>query len=104
MADRTDAAFRNSFRIAILATCLPLSQTSFLHAAELFPFEPPSATQQRTVEKQSSTALSVEDRDRISKLANQAKQLSPSDQKQLKQSLRRSLDSAIQKGDLNQVQ
>ena len=47
--------------------------------------------------------LSAEDRDKISKLAAQAKQLSSSDQTKLKKRLRESLDSAAKKGDLNQV-
>lgn len=90
---------------ASAAIFISLLGNSLSYGAELFPFEPPSTTRERMTEQRSITTpqLSAEDRDKISKLAAQAKQLSSSDQTKLKERLRKSLDSAAKKGDLNQV-
>jgi hypothetical protein len=98
--------FRTLFRITILAVGCTLCATSLLFAAELFPYAPPSSSQQRSVEQQPATRpkLSSEDLDRISKIVDQAQKLSPSDQKQLKSSIQRSLDEAVARGNMIQVQ
>ena len=103
---RSITTFLTILRITVLSTSCSLSTISFSFAAELFPFAPPSTSQQRPIEQHSTprSQLPSEEIDKISKLAAQAKQLSPLDQKQLKENLRRSLDSAIARGNLNQVQ
>ena len=57
-------ALRTFFRIAILAGSFTISTPSFSPAAELFPFAPPSSSQQRSVERQSEVKpqLSTEDK------------------------------------------
>jgi hypothetical protein len=96
--------FRTVFRVTILAVGCILCAKSILLAAELFPFTPPPRSQQRSVEQQPvRPSLTSEELDRISKIATQARQLSPSDQNQLKNSTRKSLDEALGKGNLNQA-
>ena len=98
--------FRTFLRVTILAVGCTLCATSFLFAAELFPYAPPSSSQQRSAEQQPAARpqLSSEDLDRISKIAAKARGLNPSDKKQLKSSIQRSLDEAVAKGNLNQAQ
>jgi hypothetical protein len=101
------AIVRTSFRIAILAVGCTLSAISFLFAAELFPYAPPSPSQQRSVEQQPAPTpqLSPEDMEGISRIATQAnKHLSSPDRNQLKSSIQKSLNEAAAKGNLNQVQ
>ena len=71
--------------VAILAVGCALSANSLLFAAELFPYAPPSS-QQRSVEQYPAPKpqLSSEDEKRISRIAAQAKQLSPTDRTQWK--------------------
>ena len=98
-------ALRTFFGIAILAASCTLSVTPLVFAAELFPFAPPSSSQQRSVEQQPAPTpqLSLEDEKRISRIADQAKQLSPTDRNQLKNSIQKNLDEAFAKGNLNQA-
>jgi len=99
------AAFVDLITTTSAAIFITILASSLSYGAELFPFEPPTTTRERMMEQRSVTTpqLSAEDRDKISKLAAQAKQLSSSDQTKLKKRLRESLDSAAKKGDLNQV-
>lgn len=99
-------AFRTLLGITVLVGGCTLSAISFLFAAELFPFAPPSPSQQRSVEQQPAARpqLSLEDMGRISKIITQAKQLSPSDRNQLKISIQKSLNEAAVKGNVNQTQ
>jgi hypothetical protein len=94
------------FGIAILVGSCTLPVTLLVFAAELFPYAPPSSSQQRSVEQQPAARpqLSSEDEKRISRIATQAKQLSPSDRSQLKSSIQNSLNDAVANGNLNQVQ
>lgn len=98
--------FRTILRITILAVGSALSANSLLFAAELFPYAPPSSSQQRSGEQQSipTPQLSSEDEKRISRITTQAKQLSPTDRNQLKNSIQKSLNEAAVKGNPNQVQ
>ena len=98
--------FRTFLLITILAVGCALSAFSLLFAAELFPYAPPSSSQQRSAEQQPAARpqLSSEDLDRISKIAAKARGLNPSDKQQLKSSIQRSLDEAVAKGNLNQAQ
>ena len=98
-------ALRTFFGIAILVGSCTLSAHSLSSAAELFPFPSPSSPQQRSIERQPTpTQLSTEDEKRISRIATQTKQLSPSDRNQLKSSLQESLNEAVANGKLNQAQ
>lgn len=96
---------RTILRVSILAVGYSLPASSVLLAAELFPYAPPSSSQQRSVEQQPAPTpqLSSEDEKRISRIAAQAKQLSPTDRTQLKNSIQKSLDEAFAKGNLNQA-
>ena len=98
-------ALRTFFGIAILVGSFTLSPLSLSSAAELYPFTPPSSSQQRSVERQPAgkAQLSTEDETRISRIATQAKQLSPSDRSELKSSIQKSLNAAAAKRNLNQV-
>ena len=98
-------ALRTFFGIAILAGSCAWLMTSFVSAAELFPYSPPSPSQQRSVERQSAAKpqLSAEDLERISKIATQARNLEPSKKIQLKNSIQRNLDDAVANGKLNQA-
>ena len=96
--------FRTFLVIAIFSAGCTLGGTSLLFAAELFPYTPPSPSQQRSVEQQPALRpqLSLEDLDRISQIAGKARRLSPSDKQQLKSSIQRSRDEAEKKGNLSQ--
>ena len=91
--------------VAILAGTCIVSIPSLSSAAELYPFTPPSSSQQRSIERQPAgkAQLSTEDETRISRIATQAKQLSPSDRSELKSSIQKSLNAAAAKRNLNQV-
>jgi hypothetical protein len=97
--------FRTFLRVTILAVGCTLSANSLLFAAELFPYAPPSPSQQRSVEQQNAARpqLSSEDLDRISKIVAQTKGLDPSAKRQLKSSFQISLDEAVAKGNQNQA-
>jgi hypothetical protein len=99
-------ALRTFFGIAILIAGCTLPIASLVCAAELFPFPSPASPQQRSIERQSTAPpqLSAEDERRISRIATQTKQLSPSDRNQLKNSLQESLNEAVANGKLNQAQ
>ena len=98
-------ALQTFLGIAILAGSCAWLMTSFVSAAELFPYTPPSPSQQRSVERQSAAKpqLSAEDLERISKIATQARNLEPSKKIQLKNSIQRNLDDAVANGKLNQA-
>jgi hypothetical protein len=98
-------ALRTFFGIAMLVGSCTLSPLSLSSAAELFPYTPPSPSQQRSLERQPAgkAQLSTEDETRISRIAIQAKQLSPSDRSELKSSIQKSLNAAAAKRNLNQV-
>jgi hypothetical protein len=74
-------------------------------AAELFPFSPPTS-QQRGADQapQVRPQLSKEDINRITRLADQAKQLPLDEQRQLQGSIRQKLKGAVTQGNLNQAQ
>jgi len=98
--------FRTLLGITVLVGGCTLSAISLLFAAELFPFAPPPS-QQRSIEQQpppGRSQLSQDDLDRISRIASQAKQLSPTDRNQLKISIQKSLNEAAAKGNVNQAQ
>ena len=101
----TITTFRTFLRITILAVGCTLSANSLLFAAELFPFAPPSPSQQRSVEQQPAARpqLSPEDLERISRIATQANQLNPPDRNQLKSGIQKSLNEAAAKGNPNQA-
>lgn len=81
-----------------------ISPDSFVSAAELLPFDPPSSSRDRIADRPfSQPQLSSEDLERISKIAAQAKQLTPEDRNQLKSGIKRSLTEAAEKGNLSQV-
>ena len=98
-------ALRSFFGVAILAGTCAWHITSLVYAAELYPFSPPSSSQQRSVERQPAgkAQLSTDDEKRVSRIATQAKQLSPSDRSELKSSIQKSLNEAAAKRNLNQV-
>ena len=97
--------FRTFLLVTILAVGYTLSTISSLFAAELFPFAPPSLSQQRSVEQQSiaKPQLTQEDLDRISQIASQATQLSQADQVKFKATIQKNLSDAIAKGNLAQA-
>ncbi len=97
--------FGSFLRVTILAVGCSWLATALLFAAELFPYAPPSS-QQRSFEQQPAPTpqLSSEDEKRISRIAAQAKQLSPTDRNHLKNSIQKSLNEAAVKGNPNQVQ
>jgi hypothetical protein len=97
-------ALRSFFGIAILVGSFTLLPHTLSSAAELFPFIPPSS-QQRSIDQEpiARPQLSSEDEKRISRIADQAKQLSPTDRNQLKNSIQKNLDDAFAKGNLSQA-
>ena len=99
------AALRTFFGIALLAGSWSLPVTSLVHAAELFPFSPPTS-QQRGIDQtaQARPQLSQNDVSRITRLADQAKKLRPADQQHLQESIRQKLKGAVTQGNLNQAQ
>ena len=100
----SNIAFRTLLGITVLVGGCTLSAISLLFAAELFPFAPPPS-QQRSIEPPPGRSqLSQDDLDRITRIATQAKQLSPTDRNQLKISIRKSLNEAAVKGNVNQTQ
>jgi hypothetical protein len=98
-------ALRSFFGMAMLSASCAWLMTSLVYAAELFPFPSQSSTQQRSVERQPAgkAQLSTDDEKRVSMIATQAKQLSPSDRSELKSSIQKSLNEAAAKRNLNQV-
>lgn len=98
-------SFIRLIAIACSALYPSLSGESLSFGAELFPFSPPTS-QQRSVEpfNPATPQLSKEDLDRITRLAEQAKQLNTDEQKQLRGSLQRKLRSALTQGNINQAQ
>ena len=91
----------------LIVTITSLSMPAVLaSAAELFPYSPPSATQQRPMIQRPNTTpeLSAEERARISDLAAQAKKLSSPEQQQLRELLRKNLESAAKAKNWAQVQ
>ena len=79
--------------------------TSLAYAAELFPYSPP-ASQQRGIEQTSQVRpqLSQNDINRIARIADQAKKLTPAEQQQLQGSIRQKLKGAVTQGNLNHAQ
>jgi hypothetical protein len=98
-------ALQTSFRIAIFTGSCILPIPSFVFSAELFPFSPPTS-QQRSVDQtpQVRPQLSKEDLNRISRLADQAKKLTPDEQRQLRESIQRKQKEAVRQANLNQAQ
>lgn len=94
------------FCIRLLAIATLVETGSVACAAELFPYSPPSATQQRSMMQRPSGTpeLSSEERARIAELSAQAKKLSVAEQQQLKDVLRKSLASAGKANNWAQVQ
>ncbi|HMS84512.1 MAG TPA: hypothetical protein PKD12_12740 [Nitrospira sp.] len=85
--------------IALLAT------ESLASSAELFPYSPPSAPQQRSMIQRPNITpeLSAEERGRIEDLSVQAKKLSGAEQQQLRDVLRKNLESAARTKNWAQV-
>ena len=81
-------ALQTFFGIAILAGSCTSPITSVIFSAELFPFSPPTS-QQRSVDQtlQVRPQLSKEAIDRVTRLADQAKKLTPDEQRQLRVSI-----------------
>lgn len=77
--------------------------TPLLHAGELFPLGPSASSQQRIVEPPAQGRLSIEDHEKITRLAAQAKKLAPDDQKKLRTSVQKSISEAATQGNLSQV-
>jgi ribosomal protein S13 len=98
-------ALQTFFGIALLAGSCILSTPSLSSAAELFPFSPPTS-QQRSVDQapQVRPQLSREDINRITRLVDQAKKLSPDEQRQLRVNIQRKQKEAVRQGNLNQAQ
>lgn len=92
--------------ISLLTIGALLGTGSLACSAELFPYTPPSTTQQRPMMQRPGQApsLSAEERERLADLSAQAKKLSVSEQHQLKEVLRKSLESAGKAKNLAQVQ
>ncbi|HBH81305.1 MAG TPA: hypothetical protein DDY39_15895 [Nitrospira sp.] len=92
--------------ISLLTIGALLGTGSLACSAELFPYTPPSTTQQRPMVQRPSLApsLSAEERERLADLSAQAKKLSVPEQQQLKEVLRKSLASAGKAKNLAQVQ
>lgn len=92
--------------ISLLAISTFVGIGSLACAAELFPYSPPSATQQRSMMQRPSVTpeLSSEERVRIAELSAQAKKLSVAEQQQLKEVLRKNLASAGKANNWAQVQ
>ena len=98
-------ALRTFFGIAILIASCTLPVTSLVFAAELFPFSPPTSQQHGADQAaQVKPQLSKEDINRITRLADQAKQLPLDEQRQLQGSIRQKLKGAVTQGNLNQAQ
>ena len=98
-------ALRTFFGIAMLAGVCAWLITSLAYAAELFPYSPP-ASQQRGIEQTSQVRpqLSQNDINRIARIADQAKKLTPAEQQQLQGSIRQKLKGAVTQGNLNHAQ
>lgn len=74
--------------------------------AELFPYSPPSMTQQRPMVQrpESTPELTAEERARIEELSTQAKKLSTTEQQQVKDLLKKNLVSAARNKNWAQAQ
>ena len=98
-------ALRIFFGIAMLAGTCIVSTPSLSSAAELYPFSLPTS-QQRAVDQapQVKPQLSKDDISRIARLADQAKKLTPDEQRQLQESIQRKQKDAVRQGDFNQAQ
>jgi hypothetical protein len=98
---------RNRYRTsgACLLLFMAITGTPQLFGAELFPFSPPT-NQQRAVDQpaQVRPRLSKEDIDRVTRLADQAKKLTPNEQRQLQVSIQQKQKEAVRQGNLNQAQ
>jgi hypothetical protein len=98
---------RNRYRTsgACLLLFMTITGTPQLFGAELFPFSPPTS-QQRAVDQpaQVGPRLSKEDIDRATRLADQAKKLTPDEQRQLRGSIQQKQKEAVRQGNLNQAQ
>jgi len=103
--DDTQLSAKRLF-ISLLTISTFLGTGSLACSAELFPYTPPSMTQQRPMMQRPSLApsLSAEERERLADLSAQAKKLSVPEQQQLREVLRKSLESAGKAKNLAQVQ
>jgi hypothetical protein len=88
----------------LAGTCI-VSTPSLSSAAELYPFSLPTS-QQPAVDQapQVKPQLSKDDISRIARLADQAKKLTPDEQRQLQESIQRKQKDAVRQGDFNQAQ
>lgn len=79
--------------------------TPQVFGAELFPFSPPT-NQQRTLDQPSHLGpkLSSEDIARATRLADQAKTLAPTEQKQFRENIQLKLKDAVRQNNFNQAQ
>ena len=79
--------------------------TPHAFGAELFPFSPPT-NQQRTLDQPSQLRphLSKEDVTRATRLADQAKKLTPAEQQQFRENILRKQKEAVRDGSIAQAQ
>lgn len=98
---RTNLPLKNHVAILLLFTFSEAAP--LLHAGELFPLGPSASSQQRIIEQPAQGRLSAEDREKIAKLAAQAKKLPLDDQNKLRTSVQKSVSDAASQGNLNQV-
>ena len=84
---------------------ITITGTSQLFGAELFPFSPPPS-QQRAVDQpsQARPQLSKEDITRATRLADQAKKLTPAEQQQFRENILRKQKDAVRDGSFAQAQ
>lgn len=92
--------------IVLLTITALLTIGGLAWSAELFPYSPPSAAQQRSMVQRPGTTpeLSALERRRIEDLSVQAKKLSGAEQQQLKAGLRKNLESAAKAKNWAQVE
>lgn len=92
--------------IVLLTITALLTIGGLAWSAELFPYSPPSAAQQPSMAQRPGTTpeLSSQERRRIEDLSVQAKKLSGAEQQQLKDGLRKNLESAAKAKNWAQVE
>lgn len=102
----SDRRFTSYLCISLITIATVIETGALVYSAELFPYTPPSATQQRSMMQRPSGTpeLSSEERARIADLSAQAKKLSVAEQQELKDVLRKSLASAGKANNWAQVQ
>ncbi len=100
-----DRGCGNTNRASLLLLVITMLGTPEVFSAELFPFSPPKS-QQRDLDQpfQAKPQLSKEDILRATRLAEQAKQLAPEEQRQFRENIQRKLKEAVREGNIAQAQ